>query len=169
MYAEIVVQGECIRFLECCAWEVKEHSWYTANLLSRKKMSRSMINTNMEDKIHLLNEFAPNDFMRPVTGSSGIILRLEHVDLKHLKVYFGAFCHACESTKNNTSKSSSAGDIDLQWSIHGPYYSMDLSSGRRTRIKKCTEFTVTDEVIARVEAIAARNRVSGMIDIKLNF
>ena len=58
-----------------------------------------MIDANIEDKIHWLIEFTPNDYIHLTMGPAGMILGRGNFKYKNLRVKYGAYCQVYKETK----------------------------------------------------------------------
>ena len=170
IHVEIAARGEHVGDIERNVRTVKERCRCTTTSLPYKRVPRIMIDANIEDKIHWLNEFTPRDYIHPTMGPSGMILGIENVNVKHLRINYGAYCQVYETTKNDISSKRSVGAIALRpRNNRGSYYFMSLESKRKLHATQWTELPVTDAVKARVEALAIEDDVEEMKDGELNF
>ena len=86
-----------------------------------------MIDTNVKNKVHWLNEFAPKDCMHPTMGPSRMMQGLDKAKCKTLKVNRGAYCKEHDETNNSISLLSIIGTITLRPKNHlSSYYFMYL-------------------------------------------
>ena len=155
---------EHIPDIERAIYTFKERCRCSTVSLPYKHLPKVMVDANIEDKIHWLNHFTPKDYISPSISPAGMTVGAPKVDFKHLKLSFGQYCQVHDGT-DNSQKARSIDAIALRpKNDSGSYYFTSLDTGRRIHSNNWTELSITDDIIAKVEAIAKAEKMPHLIN-----
>jgi hypothetical protein len=154
----IVARGEHVGPIERSIRTIKERVRCSCQGLPYKRIPKIMTQSIVESSVTWLNAFPAKEGASKTLSPSAIILGTPKPDHSKLKITFGAYAQAYEST-TNTTQARSIGAIALKPSNErGGYYFMSLSTGRRIHCYQWTELPIPDYIIDRVEALAEGER-----------
>lgn len=166
---ECCARDEHVPDIERAVCTVKERSRCSTQSLPFKRIPGIMIDANIQDKVTWLNQFTPHDYISNTIGPAGMILGSPPVNYHNLKLDFGQYCQVHDGT-DNTQSAQSVGAIALcPKNTQGSYYFMSLATGKQIHSNNWVELAITPEVIACVEALAAAEGISPLINGELTF
>ena len=169
MHIETAGRNEHVGDIERVVRVIKERSRCTTSHLRYQRMTRIMINNNIEDKVHWLNAFAPEDYISKSISPAGLVLREGKPQVKFLKLDFGQYCQVYNGT-DSMMKLRSVGAIALRpHNNRGSYSFMSLNTGKKIHSNQWTELAINEEVIKRVEELAEAEGINEMINGELTF
>jgi len=150
----IVARNEHVGIIKRSVRTVKEQVRCSCHGIPYKHITKLMTQSIVESSITWLNAFPEKEGASKTLSPAAIVLGTPKPDHSKLKITFGSYAQAYEST-TDTNKPRSIGAIALKQSNErGGYYSMSLSTGRRIHCYQWTELPIPDYVIDRVESLA---------------
>ena len=145
---ELCGREEHVPDIERAVLTLKDRSRCTTHAIPYKKIPGVMIDANIQDKLHWLNQFPPKDYISSSIGPSGMILGTPKPNHKNLTLDFGQYCQVHDGT-TNTLQARSVGAIALRpKNTRGSYYFMSLETGRQIHSNNWTVLAITPAVVA---------------------
>ena len=109
IHFEIVARGEHVGDIDREVITLKERCHCKTEYIPYKCMTRTIIEKNLEDKVHWNNIFTPKDFISQAIEPSVMIPGNDKPDYSNLKLGFGKYCQVYEKTGNDMMSRSVGG------------------------------------------------------------
>jgi hypothetical protein len=137
---------------------LKERTRCTVHGLPYKRLPKLMVREILKKELACLNMFPQPGSIAGNVSPNTIVTGKGLPDYNQMTIEFGAYAQVFEDNDpTNTTKARTVGAIALTrtGNANGDYYFMSLATGARLSRHAWTELPITDDAIARVEALAA--------------
>ena len=162
--------------VECCAANehvdrierrirvIKERTRCYWVALPYKRAPKVMVDENLFEINEWLNAYPYKRGVSDRYSPGAMIQGKEPVDMKTLKVTFGAYCEVYDGT-DNTNKERKLSCIALRpCNRQGGYYFLNLETGRKIHGYDWDELAISDRIIDMVHALADKDNVPALDD-----